>query len=257
MNTLTYKSLREKVGIDFLEVKIPEEPVRRIGAGEYKEKIFSDFNKSLNSIDQAFNESIIDISGVQKFLETLINEFASNIYALGSAHEVWKHWSALGAFGLFLCGNLERAAEFAVLSGEWEFVKVLPNFTINTLQKSDIVTWALITHNLNFEIGSPNDSYEAAWINLMQSIPARDHITTEQSLKAISSYWMEETGNEWKQFLYGRHPTFHTSACVVAAIARSQGFVPSSLTRDQYDFLEAGLSVSEPDNMFPSVFSLA
>lgn len=256
MGCLNYSTLRERVKIDLLQTTISSSSVRRLGADQYTNVIFLDFIRRLDSIDQLLAESIVGLSNATTMLASLVNEFTSFLYAVGASHDVWRHWSSLTAFGLFLSGEIHGAAEYAALGGEWEFIKVLPDKPINTQQNADKVTWMLITDKPVSAIIQPQYEYSDPWLMLAQSLPAKDHKTTEESLKLIADFWMEETGGDWNNFSYGRYPVFETPICAVAALARHQGFVPTCLTSSQYSFLEAGLAEPEPPSMFPTLFTL-
>ena len=190
-----------------------------------------------------------------RMLTGLLGEFSSNLYALGASTEVWRHWTSLTAFGLYLSCNIQRAANYAALGGEWAFIKALPNKPFNTLQTGDLVAWSIVSGNPLPQIDLP-DQFDNVWFNLAHGIIKQNHSTTEESLKGIADFWMEETGGAWKTFLYGRYPVFETPICAVAAVARRNGFTPTSLTKDQSNFLEPGLAIREPDPMFPSMFSI-
>lgn len=256
MGGLNYSTLRERVTIDLLQTHIPSSLVRSLGADQYTDKVLPDFCRRLDSVDTLLAESIVDLSNATTMLASLLNEFTSFLYAVGASHDVWRHWSSLTAFGLFLSGEIHGAAEYAVLGGEWEFLKVLPDKPINSQQAADQVTWMLITGKPVSTIPESQHEYNNPWLRLARSVPAQDHKTTEESLKLIADFWMEETGGDWNNFCYGRYPVFETPICAVAALARHQGFVPTSLTSAQYSFLEAGLAEPEPPPMFPTLFSI-
>lgn len=256
MGYLNYSTLREQIKMDFLQTNISSSSVRRLGADQYTNKVSLDFIRRLDSIDQLLADSIVDLSNATTMLASLVNEFTSFLYAIGESYNVWKHWSSLTAFSVFLSGDIHDAANYAALGGEWEFIKVVPDKPIYTQQYADKVTWMLITGKPVSEIMQPKDEYSDAWLMLAQSLPAKDYKTTEESLKLIADFWMEETGGDWNNFYYGRYPVFETPICAMAALARHQGFIPTSLTSEQYSFLEAGLAEPEPPSMFPSVFTL-
>jgi hypothetical protein len=256
MGHLSYLTLHERVEMELSQTTIPNGLVRRLGADQYTDKVLPDFSRRLNSIDQLLEESIVDLSRATTMLASLVNEFTSFLYAVGASHDLWRHWSSLTGFGLFLSGEIHRAGQYSALGGEWEFLKVLPDRPVKSLQEADLVTWMLISGNPASELPKLQHEYSNAWLKLARSIPAKDHKTTEESLKAIADFWMEETGGDWNNFCYGRYPVFETPICAVAALARHQGFVPTSLTSAQYSFLEAGLAEPEPPPMFPTLFSL-
>jgi len=249
-------TLRERVEMEFSQITIPPSPVRRLGADQYTDKALQDFSRRLKGINQLLEESMIDLGRASKMLTSLVNEFTSFLYAVGVSHEEWRHWSSLTAFGLFLSGEIHQAGQYAALGSEWEFLKVLPDTPVKSQQPADRVTWKLIIGNPVYEVPEFQDEYSAAWLKLARSVPAQDDKTTEESMKLIADFWMEETGGEWNNFYFGRYPVFETPICAVAALARHQGFVPTSLTLEQYSFLEAGFAIPEPPPMFPTQFSL-
>ncbi len=256
MGRLSYFTLREYVEIELSQITLPDAPVRRIGAEEYKNKILLDSSRGLDSIDQLLETSIIEIGEANKMLTSIVNELTSFLYAIGASHDVWKHWSSLTAFGLFLSEEFYRASQYATLGSEWEFLKFIPDKPVDSQQQADLVTWMLISNKPNINLSESRDEYSDAWLKLARSIPNKDHKTTEESLKIIANFWMKETGGDWNNFYYGRYPVFETPICAVAALARHQDFAPMSLTSIQYSFLEAGLAQPEPPPMFPKLFSL-
>lgn len=173
---------------------------------------------------------MIDLSDAITMLAKLVNEFTSFLYAVGANHNQWRHWAGLTAFGLFLSAEIHDAAKYAALGGEWEFLQVFPEQPINTQQNADKVTWALITGKPVSTIMPSQDEYGNDWLMLFQSLRAKDYINTEKYLKSIADFWIEESGDDWNSFSYGRYPVFETPICAVAALARHQGFIPTSLT---------------------------
>ncbi len=256
MGCLNYLSLHERVKTELLQTIIPANYVRRLGADQYINKVLPDLSRRLNSVDKLLAESVVDLTNATTMLTSLINEFTSFLYAVGASHDVWRHWSSLTAFGMFLSGEIHRAGQYAALGGEWEFLKVLPDTPVDSQQEADQVTWLLITGKPVTTLSESQYEYSDPWLSLAQSVPAQDHETTEESLKLIADFWMEETGGDWNNFYYGRYPVFETPICAVAALARHQGFIPTSLTSKQYSFLEAGLAELEPPSMFPTLFDL-
>lgn len=256
MGCLSYLRLREYVEVDLAQITIPSAPVRRTGADQYTDKALPDFSRRLDSIDQLLETSVIDLRKATTMLAKVVNELTSFLYAVGVSHDVWRHWSSFTAFGLFLSEEIHRAAQYAALGGEWEFLKFFPEQPVKSQQEADRVTWMLISGKTDVNLPESQDEYSDAWLKLAQSVPTKDHQTTEASLKIIANFWMEETGGDWNNFYYGRYPVFETPICAVAALARHQGFIPTSLTSSQYSFLEAGLAESEPPAIFPTIFSL-
>jgi hypothetical protein len=252
MGYLSYSTLYDRVKIDSSQIIIASDSVRRLGADQFQDKILPDFKRRLDSIDKLLAESRVNLSNATTMLTSLVNEFTSLLYSVGVSHNVWRHWSAVTAFGLLLSGEIARSAQYAALGNEWEFIKTLPDVKINSQQESDLVTWMLLTGKPLSTIPKLEDERRNPWLRLARSIPSQDHETTEESLKIIADFWIEETGGDWNNFYYGRYPVFETPICAVAALARHQGFVPTSLNSEQYRFLEAGLAELEPFPMFPT-----
>lgn len=242
--------------MEFPEIAIPDGPIRRLGADQYVEEMSSDFSRRLKSIDELFEQSLINLDKATTLLTSLVNEFTSFLYAVGADHEVWRHWASLTAFGLLLSGEIHRAGQYAALGGEWDFIKALPDIPVTSHQEADQVTWMLIREQPIIQLKAPKHGYGLAWLKLARSISSGDNKTTERCFKLIANFWMEETGGDWNNFYFGRYPVFETPICAVAALVRHKGFVPTSLNSKQYRFLEAGLAKLEPPAMFPELFSL-
>jgi hypothetical protein len=256
MGHLSYLTLHDYVKINLSQTTIPSGLVRRLGADQYKDKVLQDFIRRFGSINQLLEDSIIDSSKATTMLASLVNELTSFLYAVGASHYVWRHWSSLTAFGLFLSGEIHRAAQYAALGGEWRFLEVLPDQSLKSQQEADRVTWMLLSGKPPSNLPEVQDEYTNAWLGLSRSIPSKDHKMTEDCLKTIADFWMEETEGDWNNFCNGRYPVFETPICAMAALARHQGFVPTSLDVAQHSFLEAGLAEPEPPCMFPTLFSL-
>jgi hypothetical protein len=258
MGVLTYPTFRVLVEQEFARVTMPSGPShRRLGVNEYVEKVMAYIRRDLNEVERLLNEGQFDL---QKAIASVVNltlELTSLLYAANADHKAWRRWSSLTAFGMFLAGQIHDAAQYAVLGGEWAFLHALPAAPVVSKQLSARVLWQLVGGKPKPTLPlEENDEYDNAWLTLAHSIPAHNHHETEEALKIIADFWMEETGGDWKNFHLRSYPDFETPACVAAALARHSGFEPTSLTFDQYSFLEAGLAAPEPPPLFPTYFSL-
>ncbi len=257
MGILNCETFCAFVALEFEKLTMPTGPVRRIGVQEHASDVMHYIQRQLSAVDTLVNEGSLSLEEASSSLTELVLEITSFLYAAGAEHHVWRHWSSLTAFGMFLAGQLHEAALYAVLGGEWDFLKVFPAKPVKSKQKADRVTWMLALGQPVADLPeSSDDKYDNAWLQLAQSIPAQDHRKTEEALKAIANSWMAEYEGDWMNFHLHSYPDFETPACAVAAIARHQGFTPTSLSADQYSFLEAGLAIPEPPPLFPNYFSL-
>jgi hypothetical protein len=257
MAILEHDAFQEFVAQEFKKTTIPAGPARRLGAQEHSAEVMRYIRRDLHDVGRLHKEESISLEKATNSITELVLELTSFLYAAGADHRVWRRWASLTAFGMFLTGQIHEAAQFAILGGEWNFLKVLPAMPVKSKQVSDLVLWILVWSKPIQDLPeSARDDEGNAWLQLMQSIPAQDHRRTEEALKNIANFWMAENEGDWMNFHPRSYPDFHTPVCAAAAIARHQGFMPTSLTQEQYRFLEAGLAISEPPPMFPTHFSL-
>ena len=258
MVILNYESFRSLLSQEFNTIILPQGQVRRVGSLEYTENFIDYIQRNLKSVDDLLNDGSLTISEALESVTEKVLQFSSFLYSVGAEHKVWRHWSSLTGFGLFLCGNIHSAAQYAALGGEWEFLRVLPNSPPVSQQVSEQVIWHLLTSYAAPEISVPNDDddEERAWLKLSQSIPNRNHRDTEEALKVIADFWLGECEGGYTNFDPNYYPDFEPAACAAAALARHNGFSPTSLTSEQHSFLEPGLAIPEPSSLFPDYFSL-
>jgi hypothetical protein len=257
MGILSYQNFCLFVAQEFQKITLPSASERRIGVSEYASEILQYIQRDLNSAESLISEKSLTWENASKSITELVSEITSLLYAAGAEDTVWRHWSSLTGFGMFLQGKNQQAALYAVLGGEWDFLTILPAIPVKSKQISEQVLWMLVTGksilNLPASISNEEDN---AWLQLAESIPAHDHRQTEEALKEIADFWMAEGEDDWMNFHPRSYPDFEAPVCAVAAIARHHGFTPTSLTPEQYSFLEAGLAIAEPSPMFPNIFSL-
>jgi hypothetical protein len=257
MGILNYQTFHVFVAQEFEKVTEPTGMVRRIGVSEYATEVRHYIQKDLDAVDSLITEGRLSLEKASKSVTDLVLEITSFLYAAGAEHHVWRRWSSLTGLGMFLTGEIQEAAQYAVLGGEWDFLKVLPSVPVQSKQISEQVLWMLVKGKPVPNLPeSASDDEDNAWLQLAKSIPAQDHRKTEDALKLLADFWMAEDEGDWMNFHPRSYPDFETPACAVAAIARHHGFTPTSLTPDQYRFLEPGLARSEPPPLFPNYFSL-
>jgi hypothetical protein len=258
MGILNYQNFCVFVAQEFKKITLPSEAERRIGVFEYSTDIMHYLQRDLNTVEGWISEERLTWEKAAKSITELVIETTSLLYAVGAEHIVWRHWSSLTAFGMFLQGKMIQAAQYAVLGGEWNFIQSLPPTPVKSQQISEQVFWMLVKGNFtaaNLPESTSNEE-DNAWLQLAQSIPAQDHRQTEEALKEITNFWMAEDEDDWMNFHPRSYPDFETPVCAVAALARHYSFTPTSLTPEQYSFLEAGLAIPEPLPMFPNIFYL-
>jgi hypothetical protein len=257
MGILNYQSLSQFVNQELGKVTIPSGSVRRIGVLEHATNIIHYITRDIEVISQLVRNGNLNEEKASDSLANLVLEMTSFLYAAGAEHHVWRRWSSLTGLGMFLAGNIPESSQYAVLGCEWTFITVLPNVFIKSQQISEQVLGKLInSHFVSNQSEETSDEEDNAWLQLATSIPAQEHQKTEESLKVIANFWMGEDDGDWMNFHPRSYPDFHTPACVAAALARHHGFIPTSLTPEQYSFLEAGLAEPEPLPLFPTLFSL-
>ena len=255
MEILNHETFRLFVRKEQEKLSIPTSSVRRVGAEDGAGISFA--RGSLDGIYELLDEGVIDPEKASIEITDAVLEMTSSLYSAGAEHQIWRRWASLTAFGMFITGQIHQAAQYAALGGEWEFIKVLPAKPVNSQQLSERVLWTLVGGKPIPDLSKiGTDDEDNAWLRLAESIPAQENDQTEAALKAIADFWMAEIGDEWMNFEPGNYPDFHPQACAVAAIARHYDFTPTSLTPDQYRFLEAGLAIPEPSRLFPEYFSL-
>lgn len=258
MGILSHQDFCEFVAQEVEKITLPSVSERRIGISEYATDVIHYIQRDLNTVKSLITEEKLSWEKATKSITELVLEITSLLYAVGAEHTVWRHWSSLTAFGMFLQGKMIQVAQYAVLGGEWDFIQSLPATPVKSQQISEQVFWMLVKRNFtaaNLPESTSNEE-DNAWLQLAQSIPAQDHSQTEEALKEIANFWMAEDEDEWMNFHPRSYPDFETPICAVAALARHYGFTPISITPEQYSFLEAGLAIPEPSPMFPNIFCL-
>ena len=257
MGTLNYQNYCAFVAEDFKKINWSKASERRIGASEYAPDIMHLIEKDLITINTLIMEKRLNWEKASNSVTDSVLEITSLLYAAGTEDIVWRHWSSLTGFGMFLKGEIQEAAQYAALGGEWDFLKILSAIPVKSKGISEQVFWRLVTGKFIVNLPeSTNDGVDNAWLQLAKSIPAQDYKQTEEAFKKIADFWMAEDEDDWMSFHPRSYPDFETPACAIAAIARHHGFTPTSLTPGQYSFLEAGLAIAEPSPMFPNIFSL-
>lgn len=258
MGILSYQNFCEFVAKEFQTVVLQSGSERRIGVcGSANDVIFY-IQRDLNTVNNSIARENLTYDKAVKTITELTLETTSLLYAIGADHILWRHWSSLTAFGMFLQKKFFQAAQYATLAGEWDFIKILPSRSVNSQQISDRVLSMLLSGNFDDNVAAVEnaiDEEDNAWLELAKSIPAKDHSQTEAALKKIANFWIAED-DDWVNFHPRSYPDFETPVCAAAALARHYGFIPTSLTPDEFSFLEAGLAVPEPSPMFPDIFSL-
>lgn len=257
MVTLRYETWQQLVADEFSKLEIPSGPVRRAGVEAYTTKVIDYITKDMQGIQRLLNENQIQESKAATQLTELALETTSFLYAAGAEHAIWRHWAGLTACGMVLTGDLYSAAQYAVLGGEWALIPRLRSIVTRSKQVADQVLWRLLTGASASDLPeAADDDYDDAWLRLASSIPAHDHDSTEDALKTIAEFWIEETEGDWLTFHVRSFPDFDTPSCVAAALARRAGFIPTAFSSEQYQFLEAGLAESEPPSLFLVSFAL-
>ncbi|MEH2064480.1 MAG: hypothetical protein V7K50_19830 [Nostoc sp.] len=257
MVILNYETFRSQVSQELNRIVIPQGQVRKLGALEYADSFTDYIQSNLNSVDDLLRDGGLTFKEASESVTNRVLQITSFLYSVGAEHTVWRHWSSLTAFGLFLNGDIHNAAQYAVLGSEWDFVKILPNQPVMSQQVSEQIIWYLIAGYPAPEVSANiDDEEEDSWLKLSQSIPTRNHRETEEALKVIADYWIGESEGDWINFHPNYYPEFEPSVCAAAALARHYGFEPTSLTPEQYSFLEAGLAIPEPSPMFSKIFTV-
>jgi hypothetical protein len=257
MGILSYQTFCIFVTQELQVIRLPSGAERRIGASEYADDIIGYIQRDLNSVNSLLNEENLIWQEAVKSITALALETTSLLYAVGAEHTLWRHWSSITAFGLFLQKQFLQSAQYAVIGGEWDLLKILPLIPIKGQQISDQVLWQLVNENFVSNLPeSTSNEEDNAWLQIAQSIPHKNYSQTEAALKEIANFWIGEN-DDWMNFHPRSYPDFETPACAVAALARHYGYVPTSLTPEQLSFLEAGLAIPEPLPMFPHIFSLS
>jgi hypothetical protein len=257
MGILNYQNFCVFVAQEFEKITLPSAPSRRVGVSEHATNVIDYIQRDLNDIHCLISEESLTWENATQSIAELALETTSLLYAIGAEHPVWRHWSSLTAFGMFLQGKIIQAAQYASLAGEWNFLQSLQVTPIKSKQISEQVFWMLVKGNFTANLPeTTSDEEDNAWLQLAKSIPARYHRQTEEALREIANFWMGEDEDEWMNFHPRSYPDFETPACAVAAIARYHGFTPISLSAEEYSFLEPGLATPEPSPIFQNIFSL-
>lgn len=239
---------------EFHSLSIPHGSLRRIGAEDGAG--ISSASGLIDGVFELLMEDTVDMEEALNELAEASIEIASSLYSSGAEHLVWKQWSAIAAFGLFLTDQIYESVQYAVLAEEWEFLKIIPLTSSVSKQIPEQVIWHLIGGHLTTELPKlGKDSEDNSWLELAQSIPAGHHDLTESALKGIADFWIAELEDSWQYYQPGDYPDFNPQVCAVAVLARRNGFVPTSFTTEQFSFLEAGLATSEQSNLFLQYFS--
>ncbi|MBW4659721.1 MAG: hypothetical protein KME15_13675 [Drouetiella hepatica Uher 2000/2452] len=250
LNQETFISLLQQ---EFESLSIPHAPVRRRGAENGAG--ISSASGAIEGVFELLTDGVIDRKEALTELAEAAIEIASSLYASGAEHQVWRRWSAIAAFGLFLTDQIYQSILYTILAEEWEFLRIIPLTGDVSKQISAQVIWLLVGGHLMSELPKTGrHSERKAWLKLAQSIPAGQHDVTEAALKDIADFWMAELEDSWMNYEPGDYPDFNPEACAVVALARHNGFVPTSFTSEQYRFLEAGLAISEPPSLYSTIF---
>jgi hypothetical protein len=257
MGILNHENFCVFVTQEFEKMTLPTASVRRMGVSEHASDVMYYIQRDISTVNSLITEGQLSWEKASQSVTDLALEITSLLYAAGANHTVWRHWSSLTAFGMFLIKKTIESAQYAALGGEWDFLKILPSIPAKSQQISDRVFWMLVNGESvgNLPESASNDE-DNAWLQLGKSIPAQNHRQTEEALKVIADFWMAEDEEEWMNFHPRSYPGFEAPVCAVAAIARHHGFTPTSLSQDQYQFLEPGLAIPEDPPMFPTIFSL-
>lgn len=255
MTILNYETYRSFVKQEYRQLNNSRGNARRRGVEAVMGMIGGG---SLEVVDELLDEGIYDAEEASNHTTEASLEITSFLYSAGAEHLIWRRWSSLTAFGMFLRQEILQAAQYAAIGGEWDFLEVLsekPAPASN--QISEQVLWTLLQRQPVSNIyRNATDDEDNAWLILASSIPSKDHRKTETALKSIANFWMEEDEGDWINFHPGSYPDFETPICAAAAIARHNGFTPTSMSSQEYSFLEAGLAIPEPSPLFPNVISL-
>lgn len=247
---------RARFAVEFAAIEAPSGPVRRRGIEGYARDELPAIEQELLAIDRIDRTRPGKLHAAACGLTDLTLRLASFLYAAGADHCLWRRWTALTAFGMYLTGRLPEAAIYGILAGEWRFVEVLPPTETDDRHVSDRVIWRLAGRRPVPHLPERGeDDFSDAWIQLAYSAAFGDHPRTERCLAAIADDWIGMSDGDWREF----HPeatSFEPTACAAAALARHKGYVPQELTPEQWDFLEPGLVTPEPPPLYPDYVEL-
>jgi hypothetical protein len=256
MVTLRYETWQHLILEEFSKLSVPAGPARRNGVEAYAAKVIDYIARDIQGLHKLLEQDQIQASKAAAQLTELALEAASFLYASGAEHPTWRRWAGLTACGMLLTDDIYGAAQYAALGGEWDLIPQLPSIVLTSSQVSDRVLGRLLGITPAADLpDAADDEYDEAWLQLARSIPERDHPATEDALKTIADFWIEETEGDWINFHVRSSPDFDTPSCVAAALARRSGFAATAFSDEEYQFLEAGLVESEPPALFPGYFT--
>jgi hypothetical protein len=281
---LSYGTFHTFVEEELGRVEVPRGgQERRAGALEWADDVIKSARQNLGDVDDLYSEGSSSARDAAGQVTEITLELGSFLYAAGADHPVWRRWIGLAALGIYLTSamparsladlqtlyplrDVHEAAQYAALGGEWRLLGALPMARPPTLQDRVLGKLARLESEPSRQKeangkaksgpGNAHDDEERAWLRLAASIPAGDHQATEEALKELADFWMGEGEDDWMRFHRGSYPDFEAPTCAVAAIARHHGFAPSSMTPEQYSFLEPGLATPEPAPLYPKYFDL-
>jgi hypothetical protein len=284
---LSYGTFHTFVEEELERVEVPSGgPERRVGALKWADDVIKSARQNLGDVDDLYSEGSSSARDAAGQVTEITLELGSFLYAAGADHPVWRRWIGLAALGIYLTAatparsladlqtlyplrDVHQATQYAAIGGEWRLLGALPPARPSTVQDRVLGELARLeferserqeaSGKAKSDPGNAHDDEDhevRAWLRLAASIPTGDHQATEEALKELADFWMGEGEDDWMRFHRGSYADFEAPVCAVAAIARHHGFAPSSMTPEQYSFLEPGLATPEPTPFFPKYFDL-
>lgn len=226
---------------------IPNTPRRRSGSDSAFTTAASYTHRSMEEIHRHAIE--VDGSNTEELRQARVEltlEIASILFSAGAPHPEWRWWARQAAQALREYDELPSAAIWGVLAHDDELVTGLPQCPEPQGDPSLIVWWLAVNKGGPPAARSrvPRDHVDRAWVDLSQSIPAKDHATTGQALRTVADFWMGED-EDWKSFHPGYYPDFEPDVNAVAVLAQKVGWRPVDWPPDALRFLEPGLANGE------------
>jgi hypothetical protein len=254
LNGLEYIGL---LAAELTTVTIPEGPRRRSGTDALFADCLGYVRRDLDAVREMLGEGGTPASDIFATGANLAAETASLLYAAGAPHVAWRHWSALTSLGRLLLGDRLQGCLDAVLGAEWAYIERLRGTGMPVGPNPQRVVWQLVVGSGDATASMvPRDSYDHAWLDLLASIPARDHRRTEAALRELAEFWIGED-EDWECFHPRSYPDFQSDVCAAAQAARRRGYVPEHLDEEILRYLEPGLVADKPSPLSPEITPFA
>ncbi|MCB9301683.1 MAG: hypothetical protein H6566_13620 [Lewinellaceae bacterium] len=184
-------------------------------------------------------------------------ELAGFLYVIGRPKEEWQKWNSIAALALFFAGDYMFAMHYAILGGEFELLKMLPDKKPDTLQLEELIPWDIIKGTNYAKLNVKEDSeWDEAWKNIQLKIKYRDFENILDHFDMLITLYMEWT--DWSTYEYLMHPVFPIGICSSLALTRELGGMLDfqTLSEEKKLLLEPGIVEITRNNFFRWVIEL-